>query len=357
MQTGLFFDLIKIAVGKYDFLLDNPTPSDWKDAFLLSKRHALVGVLFEAIRHLPKEQYPPKNLLFEWFILAENINKCNQIVNNDAIKVCDTVRNDGQRCLILKGQGIGSYYPKPHLRMPGDIDLWIEGGTKKVLKYLRSKGEVKNIVYTHSEFSFSTITDVEVHHNISFFYNPLYHFRLKKFLNKQSVLFENKIYLDSELFIYAPTVEFNRFYILLHIYRHYLAEGIGLRQFMDYYYVLIQGGKEDSWQRTQILLKKFGMKKFAKGVMWVMQKVFDLEDRYLLFSPNEKIGKKLLKDIILAGNFGQYDTRINWKNRAKLLPRVYESIKRKVRFICDYPLEVIFDIPTRFIMYLWKHIV
>lgn len=44
----------------------------------------------------------------------------------------------------------------------------------------------------------------------------------------------------SETFIVVPTAEFNAFYILLHIYNHEFSEGVGLRQLMDYYFVLCE---------------------------------------------------------------------------------------------------------------------
>jgi hypothetical protein len=357
VKNNLFFELIKMGTNSSVSLSFKPTPTDWDEAFRLAKMHALVGVVFAVVEQLPKEFYPPRKLMMEWFLSAERVKTMNQIVDSDSIKMCDVVRKDGQRGMVLKGQSVGTYYPNPLLRMPGDIDFWIEGGPKKVLGYLKSKGKVKNVVYTHSECNVPVKTEVEIHHNISFFYNPLYHYRFKKFLKGQYALFDNRVQLKCGGYIYAPTVEFNRFYILLHIYRHLLAEGIGLRQLMDYYYVLRQGGTKDSWLRTQDLLKKTGMCHFAEGIMWVMQEVFGLEDSFLLCSPNKRHGEKLLNEIMLAGNFGKFDNRINWEHRKRLLPRVWGSVKRKFRFFYDYPLELVFDIPARLGMYLWKFII
>ena len=68
--------------------------------------------------------------------------------------------------------------------------------------------------------------------------------RLQKFFMEQvPVQFSNEIELpDISENINSPTIEFNRFYILLHIYRHLFGEGIGLRQLMDYYHVLHHHG-------------------------------------------------------------------------------------------------------------------
>lgn len=354
----LFFDLIKVATGKRNILSITPTSEEWKGIYELAKQQTVIGILFSALDKLPKEQRPPRIILLQWFGVTETIKAKNTLVNADAVKMCKEVRKDGLRCVVLKGQGIATYYPEPSLRQCGDIDLWIEGGSKKVINYLRNKGKVSDIVYTHVDAEVPVSTEVEIHHNPSFFYNPIYLKRLHLFLNKQSDIFENSVELpDNVGKIYVPTLEFNRYFIILHIYRHLFAEGIGLRQLFDYYYVLQKGGTKESKQRTLEMFKQTGMMKFVGATMWVMQEVFGMEEKYLLCPPNEKAGKQLLNEIMLAGNFGKYDMRINRKNHDKLLPRVWSSIKRKVQFIMDYPQEIIFDIPMRTYMYIWKHFI
>lgn len=353
-----FFNLIKVAVDNKEKLSGIPTPEEWKNIYLLAKQHTLVGILFSAIEKLPKEQRPPRPILLKWFAATEIIQEKNLQVNADAAKMCEVIRKDGLRCVVLKGQGIATYYPDPSLRQCGDIDLWIEGGSKKVINYLRTKSDVWDIFYTHAEYEAPVPTKVEVHHHPTYLYNPIYLKRLNQYFEAQDDLFENFVELPNgygKLFV--PTVEFNRYYILQHIYRHYFGEGIGLRQLLDYYYVILKGGSEESKKRTMELFKQTGMSKFAGAAMWVLQQVFGMDDKYLLCAPHEKAGRQLLDEIMLAGNFGKYDTRIDRSNRNKLLPRVFNYIKRNIRFVTGYPKEILFEIPMRTYMYIWKHFV
>ena len=357
IQT-LFFDLIKVAIERKDSLSGTPTPEEWKEIYKLAKQQTHAGVLFSALEKLPKEQRPPRPLLLKWFAATEVIKEANNQVNADASKMCELIRKDGLRCVVLKGQGIATYYPNPSLRTCGDIDLWVEGGLKKIKNYIRTKGEVKGVIYTHIEYDAPVSTEVEIHHNPSYFYNPIYLWRMKKYFAKQTELFDNSIELpDNTGKIYVPSLEFNRYYILLHIYRHYFTEGIGLRQMLDYYYVLCKGGTKESKQRSLEIFKKTGMLGFLGATMWVMQEVFDLDNEYLLCQPNKKRGKQLLDEILVAGNFGKYDPRINWANKNKLLPRIWNSFNRKLKFITNYPQELLFDIPMRIYMYIWRHFV
>ena len=45
--------------------------------------------------------------------------------------------------------------------------------------------------------------------------------------------------------ITVPTMSFNVIYILSHLYRHVFTEGIGLRQLIDYYFVLVKSEESD----------------------------------------------------------------------------------------------------------------
>ena len=351
-----FFDLIKVATNKNNKLSGNPIANEWTEIYKLAKRQTLVGVLFAAIEKLPAEQRPPRALLLQWYGHSETIRAKNARVNEDAVKICELIKNDGMRCLVLKGQGIATYYPDPALRQCGDIDLWIEGGLKKVKDYLQTKGKVKEIIYTQMDFDAPESTEVEMHHCPSYFYNPLYLWRMKRYFNSQDELFDNYICLSSdEERIYIPTVEFNRFYILLHIYRHYFTEGIGLRQMLDYYYVTTKEDTEESKQRTMKLFRKTGMTGFVGATMWVLQEVFGLEDKFLLCKPDGRRGKQLLKEILIAGNLGKFDDRINKNSQNKLFSRAWISFKRKLKFLAYYPQEILFDIPMRTYMYIWRH--
>ena len=108
----------------------------------------------------------------------------------------------------------------------------------------------------------------------------------------------------------VPTLAFNRVYILLHIYRHLFFEGIGLRQILDYYYVLLQGMTETEKSDFIFVLKSLRLLKFAGALMYVMQRVFGLEDKYAFVTPNTKLGRFLLKEVMIAGNFGNMTTGI-----------------------------------------------
>ncbi len=141
----------------------------------------------------------------------------------------------------------------------------------------------------------------------------------------------------------VPNAAFNRVYILVHIYRHLFAEGIGLRQLLDYYFVLKQGLTESEREETLRILRSLGMMRFTRAVMWVLQEVFGMPDRYLLTSPDAKEGRFLLDEIMLAGNFGKYDERMQRAAGEGTFRWGLRKVLRNFRFVRSYPSEVLWS--------------
>ncbi len=142
--------------------------------------------------------------------------------------------------------------------------------------------------------------------------------------------------------------------VIIHIYRHLFHEGIGLRQLMDYYYVLHQGFTEKEREETMHVLCELKMKRFASAVMWVMQKAFEMEDIYLITKPNKIEGQFLLNEIMRSGNFGQYDKLMLRKSKESDLSYGLRKIKRNLRFVQSYPSEVLWSPIFKIWHFFWR---
>ena len=355
-MNSFFFELLHMALGHRDSFSVAPTMEQWRVLYDMAVRQTLVGVLFPAIERLPAEQRPPRVLLLQWFATKEQIMKNNKLLNRRAVETIEFFHNEGFDCCILKGQGIASLYPNPLLRTSGDIDIWLGRGRKRIYDFARRTVGMKGVTYHHIHYPLHKDAEVEVHVTPGHLFAPIENAKLQRYFKETAKeQFQNTINLpDEKGEICVPTREFNLIYILLHIYGHLFGEGIGLRQVMDYYFILRQPLTEDIRERTLHRLKELKMLRFARAMMWVQKEVFGLENEYLLIEPDEKEGRFLLSEIMQAGNFGKYDARIDRKNHHKLLPRVWNSIRRKWKFLTHYPNELVWDIPFRMWQYCWS---
>lgn len=358
----LFFELLQVAVGNRVALTTNPTTAEWKEMFSLSKKQALMGIVFLGIEQLPKEQRPPKDLLMLWYTSVLQIKRMNDDLNRKSLAVANRFLHDGFHSVILKGQGIARLYPKGEYRTPGDIDIWVNGKRNKIVGYIRSFAPNSKPLYHHIDFVPTDGTEVEVHITPSWMNSFFTNKTLQGFFNisaeeifgkeAQDICSDNGVETYKDLPI--PQLNFNRVFILVHIYRHLFGEGIGLRQMLDYYYVLKQGFTEEERKETLDVLKSLKMQRFASAAMWVQKEVFGMQDSFMLTTPDEKEGRFLLNEIMLAGNFGHYDERIKRVANESMLHVFCRRVKRNFRFVHSYPSEVLWTPVFKVWHTLWR---
>ena len=238
-QQKNFFDFLRFCIGSAKEIPDSLKEANWKELYAIAKKQALLGILFHGIRQLPKQLAPKQKLLMQWMVMAEQIRKQNIRLFQDSVKICQNFENEGFANCILKGQGNALLYPNPYMRTPGDIDIYLSGGRRKIMKYVNRVCPNQVMRYHHVDFPVMK-TAIEVHFTPSYMFCPIHNRRMQKWFKE--VMGEQCNHLvslpDGYGEIHVPQVSFNVIYILSHLYRHIFTEGIGLRQLLDYYYVV-----------------------------------------------------------------------------------------------------------------------
>ncbi len=239
-QQKIFFDFLRFCIGSAKEIPGSLKEVDWKELYAIAKKQCLVGVLFNGIKKLPAEHVGmKKELLLQWMAESQMLEKANVRLNDAAIQVSEWFLKKGFRTCILKGQGNALMYPNPYSRTPGDIDIWVEGGDKRVISFVRSISPHEKACYHHIEFPSYKGVEVEVHYRPSFLLCFWHNRKLQKYYERvKEEQFSHRVMLGEQGEIAIPTVEFNIIFQLTHIYSHLMNEGIGLRQLVDYYYVL-----------------------------------------------------------------------------------------------------------------------
>ncbi|WP_028911852.1 nucleotidyltransferase family protein [Prevotella sp. MA2016] len=343
-----FFLILQLAVGKQIKPPLHLSENGWHSIYDIASKQSLVGVMIEGIQRLSEidtSQKPPLTLLYEWIGIAEHIKRQNKLMDERSEMLTRILKSWGYDSCILKGQGVARLYPKPELRQSGDIDIWVNGFRNDVVKVLKKQYiGLSDIDYVNCHVGFFTDAEVEAHFKPTWMYNPFTDRKLQKWIeaNKAAQMAN----YDKEVKFCYPTIEFNLVFSLIHIYRHVFQEGIGLRQLMDYYYILIHSSNEERVKAFATLCS-FGMKKFIGAVMYVLRIVFDIDETLLLCEPNNREGKFLLDEILRGGNFGKYDDRNEAIPVDNKIQHGLFNIKRNLRYLKHYPSEVLW-------MPLWR---
>ena len=401
-QQRIFFEFLRFCIGTVQEVPSSLKGADWRVLYAMARKQCLVGVLFDGIKRLPADVGMDKGLLFQWMAQNQTLRKANARLDKAAVEVAEWFGRKGFRTCVLKGQGNALLYPPGMERTPGDIDMWVDGGDRKVVSFVRSLSPDEKVCYHHIGFPEYNGVEVEVHFRPSFLFCFRHNRRLQGYYERvMDEQFAHRVKLGEQGEVAVPKAEFNLIFQLTHIFTHLMNEGIGLRQLLDYFFLLkntdfigntdgdgfllntdftdntdkfsgntdgdgfllntnytdttdrIVGNAEGVDRRLlQDELRRLGLWEFAGAVMYIMKEVFGLEDDRLIVPPDVKRGRLVLKEVLEAGNFGQYDKR-NWFGHSALghnLQRLYRDM-RLVRF---FPAEALSEPFFRIWHFFWR---
>ena len=365
-----FFELIQVSIGKSEALSRVPSAEEWHKLYALAVKQAIVGVCFYGIQRLPKEQQPPKALLLRWFTISEQIKQRNRLVNARACELQKLLEDDGLRACVLKGQGVAKLYKIWNeelgvrngvnlglYRQSGDIDVWVDGERDDTIRHMKAHYKCGRAVIHHIDVEVFDDVPVEVHFVPSYAYSMPRYRAYKRFFNE----YKEECFVPSGLGFCVPSLGFNVVYLLMHIFRHVFHEGIGLRQLMDYYFLLMtfHGTHEehrDATDKAIQALKELGLLRFARAVMYVEREVFGLQEEYMICEPNEKAGRFLLDEIMRAGNFGKYDPRIREAHSGGMVKLYIKNVTRIFGMVSYYPSEVLWSPFWKIGHFVWRKV-
>lgn len=339
-----FFTLLRIALsssGEGLSVFPVCGEEDWLELQDIATKQGLLGVVFVGISRLPAEKRPPLGLLHQWAGEAELIRGHNAMLNYEAARLTDLFVAQGRHTAILKGPANARLYQDPFSRQCGDIDIWVSGGRDKVIGLLDQLGldyvrDPKIIEAKHHVrlVRSSQECDVEVHFSpVHGCKNPLARSRLLRYLEDE---IQNAERVPEGF--YVPSLRFALVMQLSHILKHFLHNGIGLRQLTDYFVLLLHSTQEE---RNEVAsqLARLGLARTCAALMWALWRIFGLEYDRMLCKPDKMRGKWLLEDVLAGGNFGFYSK----KGQQGILRRWIWKRWRSIRFFAFDPVEAAWD--------------
>lgn len=370
---NLFVELLQVSLGTRGGSSRVLSAVEWQSLYDEAQRQAIAGVLACGIERLSKEQQPPQAILLQWIGLTLQIEQRNKLTTKVCGEVVGQMEKDGLRCCVLKGQANHRYYPSQmsNRRSSGDIDIWVQGSgfkvqgsVREVLEYVDAHWERTGLCWLHCNFTGKSGVPVEVHFHPSFFSRPKYNKRFQSYISD----IERCVARESIDGVEIPVmrVEEDVIYQMNHIYRHLIDEGVGLRQVVDYYWLLRRfqdscfRHKEMAFAREGIkeVISWLGMRRFSGALMYVLRELLGMPEKYLLCEPSEKDGKFLMEEILMSGNFGHGDPRMGELAQGSYMKsrvsQAWRRFKRNMRFLSSYPGEVIWEPVVRVQHFAWK---
>lgn len=376
-REDLFFRLLRFALGTEEncpkMHLD-----DWRAMFQIAKKHAITGFIGSALKNIGGDVLIEKDatsqdaftdLVMDWMGEVVKIARRNQKVNRDVIEVFGKLERQGVECCLLKGQGNALMYPDSNTRTSGDIDVWVrfkdsvntDANIRKIIRKVKDVHPNSKAVYHHIDIPDVNGTPVEAHYRPQFLFSYRHNKHLQEYFYEWAdVQFNNKVrFANSEISV--PTPEFNIVFQLSHIYNHLFHEGIGLRQMIDFFYVLKVSNSPLSDARGSNGLRKdyvnhfnlVGLYHIACAIMWILITRLGMPIEWLLVEPDEQRGKFVLNEIMQGGNFGKSDERYHFSNNP--IGKNLQRFQRDCRLLNYFPSEAISEPLFRLWHAWWRY--
>ena len=359
----MIFDFLKYCLGGKVNMSNVVADIDWQQLYSFASKQAILGFCFDGIERLGKE-YPNelkqnpigKNLLMTWMGVSQQIRRQNMKVNVVASKLYSMLREDGLRCCILKGQGNALMYPNAYSRNPGDIDVWVNASREDITEYTKCHFKLEDDIRFHHLETTMDGVPVELHFFPCTMNNSIYNARLQKWFKRNADLqCSNVVSLPNGIGeIAIPTTAFNVIYQLTHLYHHFFDEGIGMRQIIDYYYVVNNDELLVIKDALQKKLKHLGLWKFAGAVMFVLHEALGLSEEKMIVPMDEKLGKLLLAEILNGGNFGKHFSKYGHFTQQGMAKKYFLKIWRNMHFVRYYPAEALCEPIFRTWHFFWR---
>lgn len=353
---NLFFRLLRIALGTpkaTDEELSLPLQErEWEAILAMAKKQSMCGFIFLAINKLAESSGLPyagmdKPLYKKFLMAAATVDMLSKNNHAACAKLDSFLKKEGINYCIFKGHALDRYYGgQACLRQQGDIDIWTpDTDIPQLVEFFKARGIRYVAKYAHVGVKLSGKLPVEFHHTPALFRAPVNNARLQKWLQGH-----RDCSFDTELGANVPSLEFDMVFLLLHIHHHLLFEGVGIRQFVDYFKILqflnFNNFGNEIFKKTFFTLESFGLRKFAAGSMYIMSEILGLDSNCLICAPDREAGEIILSEILSGGNFGKFDSRLGAESRqdASLFSksgRALRALRRRAGLISFSPGEFV----------------
>lgn len=333
-------DLLHIGLwGKGGLRIEHPLSGvEWDCLFELARQQTVEGIVYDGLRKLPACEQPPRPLMLKWTVRVDQIERYNNKMNKCIREQLNFFHHHGIHPILLKGQGIASFYPIPDHRVCGDVDWAFKNRADfrdaNVL-IERYKQKVETSAGFSTAYLWGGVT-VEHHRRVFDIHNPF----CSRYLNRLKEAFEAKsmqMKIDgNDVKLLAPLL----FVLQLnaHILKHMLSFGVGLRQLCDsaIAYSALCSKLDGAYLRE--VYKKLGVLGWVQALHATLVKHIGLPNECLPFpTPHNVEGDWFMDDIWRAGNFGFYDTRFadgesSTGSRQKKARRLVSSMQKHLKY-------------------------
>ena len=321
----VLLQLLRVALGNEGTDASLPNDVSWQEVFNLSVKQGVVNVAYDGLQMLvdanPEKTFgfdspEMETLRYKWIGYGLSAEGTYQHYVETISDLAQLYKSRGFRMVLFKGYALSRYYPNPHHRSVGDIDIaildesgeWCQREADGIFR--REFGiHVEKAKNTHhSKYMFRGLS-VENHYEFSNTY--MKKGKSKKFEEILQLVCrdEGMETINESLFLASPT--FNALFLMWHLSSHFCGSCITLRQLCDYMVFMEHDYEKIDWSFVRKVFKDYELEKFARVIDGVL--VNSLKARKNIYNDGIRFSdleERVIKDIFEGREYKTWIERI-----------------------------------------------
>lgn len=282
---------------------DEAKQTDWRAVMDESAHQAVLVSAFDAAA--PYKKFIPGEVWQEWFQRSSRVLMSNLRVANAQRELVTLLEEKDFSYVILKGESAAAYYPKPELRHLGDVDFLIDPEQReRVTQTLEDSGYTNcgHDVGVHVAFQKFGVAS-EMHYDLPGVPYGAAGECVWEFMRGADRV--DPIIWADKTGGRAPDAARHGLILLLHMEKHMLSEGLGLRHLCDWAAFFDKTGQEPFWNEEFLpLLRKIGLLHYTAVMTRVCALYLGSVCPDWAVHSDENLCAEILKDVLDGGNFG-----------------------------------------------------
>ena len=302
--------LMRSAVTNADVDLSDIQKIDWHEVMREAKDQTVIAMAVDAAESV-KEQIP-EDVYHSWKEKAFRYLVKNAKVNQSQKHLVKLLEDNGFDYVIIKGEAVASFYPRPELRILGDVDFLIDHTKKEDITWLlrdngyQSKHESDSSHECHVVFK-KPDAHLEMHYQIPGIPYRAIGDKIRKFADGAVKKPERQNGENGEFNV--PEKQIHGLILLLHTQHHMVGEGIGLRHLCDWACFVDRTANEPFWKDSLLkFFEEIGLLTYASIITKTCSKAFGIECPDWAVAADDTTCDEVLEDVFFGGNFGTKDS-------------------------------------------------
>ena len=275
---------------------------DWKAVFDECRAQSVVSLAFSA---LPKNEVS-QIVYAQWKAVVNESLAVNSKISYAHTMLNHLMNQAEIPYVILKGCASAEYYDDPLFRTMGDVDFYVpldrfDKTDKLLVKHGFRSNEIDHEyekAYTKDDIVF------ELHNTVNGVPGGKVGAEIRHYFDDIFEKAELK-YFDLATY-YSPSPFHHGLLMLLHVARHMVTGGIGLRHFCDWA-VFVDKVNEEFTAMFEDKLKRVGLWRFAQTMTQFCTAYLGLSQQDWAGEVDKQLLSDLKNDVFAGGNFGHKD--------------------------------------------------